>query len=272
MDIIVCMKQVIDLEQIRIKPDTRQPVTEGLPVLFGDFEKCALEEAVRIKEKHGGKVTVVAAGSPKLKDTIKEALAIGADEAVILTDPAFQGSDAMGSARLLAKTIARIGEVSTELVAGCRSYDLILLGDGSADNYSGEVPSRLAELLDLPQVGAVREIEVLDGSVRATRDLEDALEIVEVDLPAVVSVTSELNTPRLPPLSAILKAGRKPLHVWGPDDVGVSADEVGAAASVVEVLSNLAPVQDRKGIIFEGAEEGVLELIKVLQQEGVLEG
>ena len=261
MNIIVCMKQVVDLEQIRIKPDTRQPVLEGLPVLFGDFEKCALEEAVRIKEKVGeAKITAVAVGSAKLKDTIKEALAIGADEAVILTDPAFEGSDAMGSARTLAKAIDKIGE-----------YDLILLGDGSADNYSGEVPPRLAELLGLPQAGFAREIEVLDGAVRVTRDLEDALEVVEVGLPAVVSVTSELNTPRLPPLSAILKAGRKPLETWGPDDVGVAVDEVGAGASVVEVLSNLAPVQDRKGILYEDPEEGVGELVKALEAEGVLE-
>jgi electron transfer flavoprotein beta subunit len=256
MNVVVCMKQVIDLEQIRIKPDSRQPVVEGLPVLFGDFEKCALEEAVRIKEKHGGKVVAVAAGSPKLKDTIKEALAIGADEAVILTDPAFQDSDAMGSARLLAKTIEKIGE-----------YDLILLGDGSADNYSGEVPPRLAELLGLPQVASVREVDVLDGRVRAVRDLEDALEVLEVDLPAVLAVTSELNTPRLPPLSAILKAGRKPLHVWGPGDVGVTAEEVGAEASVVEVLRNLAPVQDRKGVMCEDE----ADLVRALQQEGVLE-
>jgi electron transfer flavoprotein beta subunit len=260
MNIIVCMKQIIDLEQIRIKADTRQPVVEGLPVLFGDFEKCALEEAVRIKEKHGGKVTAIAAGSPKLKDTIKEALAIGADEAVILIDPAFQGSDTMGSAHLLAKTIEKIGD-----------YDLILLGDGSTDNYSGQVPPRIAELLGLPQVAFAREIEVLDDGLRVARDLEDALEVVEVDLPAVVSVTGELNTPRLPPLSAILKAGRKPLHVWGPDDVGVTADEVGPTASAVEVLSNLAPVQDRKEIIFEDEEEGVVEVVKALQQEGVLE-
>ena len=256
MNIIVCMKQVIDLEQIRIKPDTRQPILEGPPLLFGDFEKSALEEAVRIKEKYGGKVITVAAGSPKLKDTIKEALAIGADEAVILTDPAFQDSDAMGSARLLAKAIEKIGE-----------YDLVLLGDGSADNYSGEVPPRIAELLNLPQVASVREIEVLDRRVRAVRDLEDALEVVEIDLPAVVSVTSELNTPRLPPLSAILKAGRKPVISWGPNDVGLTVGEVGAAAAVVEVLSNLAPLQNRKGIILEDE----AKLVKALQQEGVLE-
>ncbi len=256
MNIVVCMKQVIDLEQIRIKAETRQPVVEGLPVLFGDFEKCALEEAVRIKEKHGGKVTAVAAGSAKLKDTIKQALAIGADEAVILTDPAFQDSDAMGSARLLARAIEKIGE-----------YDLILLGDGSTDNYSGEIPPRLAELLDLPQAASVREIEVLDAQVQVVRDLEDASEVMQVDLPAVISVTSELNTPRLPPLSAILRAGRKPLHVWGPDDVGVTASEVGAEAAVVEVLSNLAPVQDRKGIMCEDE----AELVLALQQQGVLE-
>jgi len=254
------MKQVIDLEKIRIKPDSRQPVLDGLPVLFGDFDKCALEEAVRIKEKQGGKVTAVAAGSAKLKDTIKEALAIGADEAVILTDSTLQGSDTMGSARLLAKAVQKIGE-----------YDLVLLGDGSADNYSGQVPPRLAELLNLPQVAAVRELEVLEGSVRAVRDLEDALEVVEVDLPAVISVTSELNTPRLPPLSAILKAGRKPVHTWGPDDLGLAADSVGAAASAVEVLSNLAPVQDRKEILFEDLEEGVVELVNALKREGVLE-
>jgi electron transfer flavoprotein beta subunit len=264
MNIIVCMKQVVDLEQIRIKADSRQPVTDGLPVLFGDFEKCALEEAVRIREKHGGKVTVVAAGSPKLKDTIKEALAIGADEAVILTDPVFAGSDTMGSARLLAKAINKIGEETGQ-------YDLILLGDGSADDYSGQVPPRIAELLGLPQVGFAREMEVLDNALRVVRDLEDALEVVEVDLPAVISVTTELNIPRLPPLSAILKAGRKPLHVWGPDDVGITADEVGSTASAIEVLSNLAPVQDRKEIIFEDEEEGVAELVKALEQEGVLE-
>jgi electron transfer flavoprotein beta subunit len=260
MNIIVCMKQVIDLEKIRIKADSRQPVLDGVPVLFGDFDKCALEESVRIKEKLGGKVTAVSAGSGKLKDTIKEALAIGADEAVILTDPALQGSDTMGSARILAKAIEKIGE-----------FDLILLGDGSDDNYSSQVPPRLADLLNLPQVASVREMEVLDDRVRAVRDLEDALEVVEVDLPAVISVTSELNTPRLPPLSAILKAGRKPVQTWGPDDLELAADSVGAAASTVEVLSNLAPIQNRKEIVFEDAEEGVVELVNALDREGVLE-
>lgn len=265
MNIVVCMKQVIDLEQIRVKPETREPVIDGLPVVFGDYEKSALEQAVRIKEQFGGVITAIAVGSAKLKETIKEALAIGADEAVILTDEAFKGSDAMGSARALAKTIEKIGD-----------WDLILMGDSSADDYSGEIPARVAELLNLPSVMAVRGLEILSESgsntntLRVVRDMADSLEVLEVDLPAVIGVTSELNTPRLAPLSAILKAGRKPLHEWGPDDIGLNADEFGPDASVVIELSNLAPVQDRKGIIYEDPEQGVVEVVKALHQEGVL--
>jgi electron transfer flavoprotein beta subunit len=275
MRIIVCMKQILDLEKIRIKADTREPVLEGLPVHFGDFEKNALEEAVRIKEKHGDpsavsgqgvgynvvQITAVAIGSPKLKDTIKEALAIGADEAIILTDPLFGGSDTMGSARTLAKVIEKIGE-----------YDLILLGEGSTDNHSGQVPSRLAELLGLPQVTYVRELQVLEGKrLRAVRDLEDALVVVEVNLPAIVSVTGEINQPRLPPLTAILKAARKPTKTWGPNDIGITAAEVGVSASKITVLSNLALALERKQVLFEGeVGESVDSLVKALEREGVL--
>ena len=262
MRIIVCMKQVLDLEKIRIKTETREPVLDGVPLRLGDFEKNALEAAVRIKEAgEGVTVTVVSAGSPKLKDTIKEALAIGADEAIILTDPAFQGSDAAGSALALARAIEKAGD-----------YDLILLGEGSTDEYSGQVPPRLAEILGLPQITYVRELELLEGGrLRAVRDLDDVLETVEVRLPAVVSVTSELNQPRLPALTAILKAARKPLLTWGPEEIGLSKEEVGSGAAKVVELSNLAPAQERKEMIFEEDVEGaVAKVLKALEQEGVL--
>jgi len=261
MHIIVCMKQVVDLQQIRIKRLTREPVLEGLPLLFGDFDKNALEEAVRVKEGGEARVTAVAVGSAKLRETIKEALAIGADEAVILTDPAFEGSDAMGSARVLAAAIEKIGP-----------FDLILTGEGSADEYSSQVPSRLAELLGLPQITCVRELEVLEGRIRAVRDLEDSLLVVEAGLPALVSVTGELNQPRLPALTAILRAGRKPLYEWTAAEVGLEEADVGAPASTLQVLSNLAPEQDRKGVIYDGAaDEAVANLLDDLIREGVLD-
>lgn len=261
MHILVCMKQIPDLEKIRIKADTREPVLEGLPVLFGDFDKNAMEEAVRIKEKQADtKVTVAAIGSAKLKDTIKEALAIGADEAVIITDAAFAGSDEAGTALTLARVVAKLGDV-----------DLVLMGEGSADDHSGQVPSRLAELLGWPQLTYLRGLAVKDGRLEGVRDLEEALETVEAALPAVVSVVGEINTPRLPALTAILKAARKPLTTWGASDLGLAPEQVGSAASVIDTLRNLAPAQQRKEVVLEGsADEVVEELLKALEREGVL--
>ena len=260
MEIIVCMKQVPDLDQIRIKRETREPVLEGAPFLFGAFEKNALEEAVRIKEKHGGKVTAVALGTPKLKDLIIEALAIGADEAIILTDPVFAGGESASTAQALAAAIRKIGK-----------FDLILMGEGSADNYSGQVIGRVAALLDLPQITYVRELQIEGNRVHATRDLEDALEIVEGDFPILVSATGELNTPRLPPLTAILKAARKPTQIWTPADLGLTKEQVGANAALVKTLSNRAPEQERKQVLFESeVDKSVDELVKALQKEGAL--
>lgn len=262
MHIAVCMKQVVDLEQIRIRSDTRAPVLEGLPVQFGGFDKNALEAAVQIKEgTQDTKVTVLASGSARLKDTVKEALAMGADEAVLLIDPQFEELDSAGSALVLSKALQKIGDV-----------DLVLLGEGSDDEYSGEIPARVAELLNLPHLTYVRRLTILDGArLQVEQDFEDELELVEVESPAVIGVTSELNEPRLPPLTAILKAASKPVQTWTMADLNLNDQEVGAAAAQIETISNLAPLQARKGLIFEDAEEGIAAIIKALRHEGVLD-
>lgn len=259
MDIVVCMKQVPDLQQIRIKD--RQAVLENVPFVWGDIDKNAMEEAAKIKEKLGdGKITVVAKGSERLQQGILEPLAMGADEAVLLTDPAFAGSDSEGTARILAKAIEKIG-----------SYDLVILGEGSTDNYSGIVCSALAELLNLPEITYVRELEVEDGKIRGIRNMEESFEVMEATLPALVTVTQEINEPRLPKFMAIRKAGAKPKHEWGPADLGLSAEEVGEEAKSVETLSNLAPEQDRKQVILKGdRDEQVTALVDALTKEGVL--
>lgn len=262
MKIVVCMKEVIDLAQLRYKSDKRTPVLEGLPVFLGQFEKHALEEAVKIKEAIEGVqvIAMAASGGGKLKESIKEALAIGADEAVLINDPALDGSDAPGSAQVLAAAIEKVGEV-----------DLIMLGEGSDDEYSGQIPSRLAAILGLPQITYVRELVVMNEKIRATRDLEKELEVSECDLPVVISVTSELNTPRLPPLTAILKAGKKPMHEWTLADLGINNDQVGSTSSKVKVFSNLAPEQNRKNITFEGdLDEQLDQLLKALEHDGVI--
>ena len=260
MNIIVCMKQVVDLQQIRIKRDTRQPVMEGLPVQLGDMDKNALEEAVKIKEKHGAKVTVLSVGSIKLKETILQALAMGADDATLVVDAACDGLDPASTALALAAAVKKIG-----------AADLVLFGEGSTDNYSGQVCPRVAEILELPQITYVRELTVENGMVTAVRDMENALDVVKANLPLAVSVTSEINKPRRPPLTQILRASRKPLNLWTLSDLGITAEIVGAASSSVRVVSNLAPAQERKGIMFEGdVDQAVGKLVEALRKEGAL--
>lgn len=261
MHVIACMKQVVDLQQIRIKRDTREPVLEGLPVQFGDFDRNALEEAVRIKEKHGAKVTVLSAGSGKLKDAMLEALAMGADEASIVVDPVCEGSDTAASAMTLVEAIKKIGP-----------FDLILVGEGSADNYSGQIGSRIAEILNIPQITYAREVTIEGNMITAVRDVEGTLEIVRAQTPVVVSVTSEINKPRRASLSQILRASRKTLNSWTLKDLGIDQSRVGLQSSAIQVLSNVAPLQERKGVIFEGnLDEAVGKLIDALRREGGLQ-
>ncbi len=256
MNIIVCVKQTYDLQQVRIRKETRQPILENVPITLGNIDKNALEEAVRIKEKLGGKILAISAGPGSLEETIKEALAMGADEALLVIAPELEGLESALSAMLLAKAVKEVGP-----------YDLILLGEGSTDNYSGQVGPRLAELLDLPQVTYVKSLSVKDRSLTAVRSLEDCFEDVEVELPAVVSVVSELNEPRIPAVTQILKAGRKPKKILKPADLGINLKDF---SPQLETVSNLAPVQERKGILFKNGPKEIPILMKALEEEGFL--
>jgi electron transfer flavoprotein beta subunit len=260
MDIIVCLKQNVDIKQVRIKKETREPVLEGLPLLFGDMDKNALEEGVRIKEREGGKVIALSVSSTKLRDTIKDALAGGADEAVILIDPLFANLDSKMTAKILASAIQKIAK-----------FDLILLGEGSTDNYSGQVGPRLAELLDLPAISYVRQLEHADNKIKATRNMEESFEVVESKLPVLVSVTSGINEPRIPSLMQILKVAQKPLQEWNAFTIGLTAADLGERDS--QLINNLAPVEQRKKVIWDGTpDENVNNLVNALLKEGVLGG
>ncbi len=250
MDIIVCIKQNPDLQQIRIK--NRQPILEGVPMVFGDLDKNALEEAIKIKEAHGGKVVVLSLGTAKLKEGVKEPLAMGADEAYIVTNTP-PNADPSFTAQVLADAVKKIG-----------NFDLILCGEASSDDYTGQVPSRLAEILDLPQATYVRKVEVQGDKVILERNLEDGFEVVEATGPVLVSVAGEINEPRLPSVMQIMKANKKPKTEWSVADVSATA-----ASEVVEVKSNLAEEQDRKNQIFEGP-DAIDKFVDALIREGVL--
>lgn len=242
MNIVVAMKQIPDLRQIRIR--NSQPILEDVPLTFGNIDKNALEAGVQLKEALGGKVIVVAAGSEALEDTIKEALAAGADEALLVLDNQLENIDSACSADLIAQAVMNLDEV-----------DLILFGEGSGDNYSGQVGSRVAGLLDLAQASYVKSIEIEGNSVTVIRSLEDCEEVLEAQLPLVVSVLADINEPRIPSVSQILKAGKKPKEILELKLPGEAA---------VKTLSNLAPQMQRKQIPVKSARD----LVQALADEG----
>jgi electron transfer flavoprotein beta subunit len=255
VDIVVCVKTNPDLQMVRIKD--REAVTEAVPYKIGDLEKNALEAAVVLRDAVGGKVVALclAEGDRKAAEGIKVALAMGADEAVVIDDPALAAPDQAAVAAALAAAVKKLD-----------ACDLLLLGEGSTDNYTGQVGPRLAELLGVPQIGYARKVEAADGVVRCERSMDDMLETLEAPLPAVVTVVSEINDPRIPGLMQIMKAKSKPLQVWSLADLGIPAPE-----AVREVVSNLAEEQDRKHILFEGsAAEQADAFVDALIREGVL--
>ncbi len=249
MNIVVAMKQIPDLQQIRIR--NRKPVLDGVPSALGVIDKNALEAAVLLKEKQGGKVIVLSAGNEEVEETVKEALAAGADEAFLVLDDDLEGADGSTKAMVLAEAINKIEDVG-----------LILFGEGSGDNYSGQVGSRVAELLGMPQAAYASSIEINDSSAVITRSLEDGDEILEVSLPVVVSVLGDINEPRIPSVTQILKAGRKPKEVLELEDLEINL----TGLPEIMTVSNLAPETDRKQVKVASVEE----LLQALRTEGVI--
>jgi len=221
MDIVVCLKQIYDLAQIKVDNASR-PVTEGVARKLSDFDKNALEEALRIKDKHGGNVIALIRGT---KDAAKEALAMGADEAVVYN----ADFDSLGTASLLAGTIEKM------------KYDLILCGEASIDDYSFQIGPRLAEALGIPLLTYARKIELRDGEIIAERELENRYEVAKARLPALVTVTKEINEPRIPTLLQILGASKKKTTEISP-----TKPEAG-----IETLSIQAIEMKRKEVILK---------------------
>ena len=255
----MCLKQAVDVSQLKVDPATRQLITAIAPRKMSDFDKNALEEAIRLKEKLGdSEVFTVTVSSEDAKAVLREALAMGADKAYIVNDANVKDVDTSGTAFVLAKAIKKIGECS-----------LILCGETSLDSFSGLVGSRLAELLGLPQITSVRKLSVEGDAVVAERTLENANETVRAKLPCLVSVTREINQPRIPSLMMIMKASKKEIVSWTVADLGVQQDKLVSKIELVEVL---APKTERKKIKITGdsVQEIAEKLAKALIQEGVV--
>jgi electron transfer flavoprotein beta subunit len=253
---VVCAKQVYNVEGLKVDPETRSLITERVERKISDFDKNALEEALRIREKEGGTVTVLTLGPPTAADAAKEALNMGADAAFLIGGLDAIGLDARGTADTLAAAVDKIG-----------GFDLIVCGEASIDMYSAQVGPRLAERLGIPSVSHVRKVTIDNGTVTAERDLEDAYETVETPLPALLTVTKEINKPRIPTITMIIKGSKKVVKTLG-------AAELGPLPKIsVKVMRAAAPVTERKRVEVAGKPTEVAEtLARQLIKDGVVEG
>jgi electron transfer flavoprotein alpha/beta subunit len=261
MEIVVCVKQVPDTTEVKIDPVTNTLIRQGVPSIVNPFDKNALEAALQLKEKHGGKVTVVSMGPPQAKDALKECLAMGADSAILVSDRAFGGADTLATSYTLAAAIRKIGDV-----------DLILFGKQAIDGDTAQVGPEVAEHLDLPQVTYVAKIEVEGRTARVEREHEDGYEVIEFGLPAVATVVKSANEPRFPTVKGTMRANRAEIPVWTAGELVVDANRLGLKGSPTQVRKIFTPKQRVQGVLIQKdtAREAVSELIAKLTEAKIV--
>lgn len=260
MNIIACIKQVPDTEtQIKIDPAGKSIVQDDIKWVMNPYDEFAVEEAIRLKEKFGGEVTVVGLGPKRVTESLRTALAMGADKAVLISDPALDGSDSLATAKALAAAIKGL------------EYDIIIAGQRGVDEDSGVVGSALADMLGIPSISLAVKLEVAeDGkSAKVNRPVEGQTLVIETSLPALITAQKGLNEPRYASLPGIMKAKKKPLEEKTVADLGIDASEVGEAARKLTIIQLTPPPQRAAGKIVDGEtpEEKAAALTKLLREE-----
>ncbi|MDI3310729.1 MAG: electron transfer flavoprotein subunit beta/FixA family protein [Thermoanaerobacterium sp.] len=260
MNILVLIKQVPDTNEVRIDPVTKTLIREGVPSIINPDDKNALEEAIRIREKVGGKVTVISMGPTQAEVALREALAMGADEAYLLTDRAFAGADTYATAKALSKAIEKF------------QYDIVFCGRQAIDGDTAQVGPQIAEQLNIPQVTYVRKVEIGGDKLIVERALEDGYEIIEVKTPVLLTAIKELNVPRYPSIKGIFNAyNKKEVKILTADDLDVDKNELGLKGSPTKVVATSTPSTERAGEIFTGnIKEAVQNLVERLNSRHVI--
>ena len=266
MNMIVCVKQVMDPEappaSFKIDASANKVVPPaGISPVLDPYAEYAVEAALKIKDTEGGKITAISLGPNQLRDIVKKPLSMGADELILLEDAAFAEGDSWSTAHALAMVIKKIGE-----------YDIIFCGREASDWNAGQVGSGIAEILGLPSVTLVKKIDITDGKAKVERVTDDGYEVVEVSLPALITVSSEIGEPRYPTIRGIMAAKKKEPVIWKPDDIGVEPSEVGAAGRHTKLIKLFQPVREGKCEMIEGEspEEAGANLAQKLREAKIL--
>lgn len=263
MNIIVCIKQVPDTQEIKINPETNTLMREGVQSIVNPFDMYAIEEALRIKEKVGGKVTVLSMGPQQAEEALREAISMGVDEMVLMTDRAFAGSDTWATSYTLAKGIQKLGQ-----------FDLIICGKQAIDGDTAQVGPGIAESLDIPQVTYVKKTEeIKEGMARFERMTEEGYEVIETPLPCLITVVKEINIPRLPSLKGKIRAKQAPVIKLTAKEINAEADKLGLKGSPTVVDKIFAPQKRTGGQILQGTtEEVVNKLVEAVRDVVIASG
>lgn len=260
MDIVVCIKQVPDTTDVKIDPKTNTLMREGVASIINPFDMYAIEEGVRIKEKKGGKVTVLTMGPPQAESALREALSMGADQAILVSDRAFAGSDTWATSYTLSMALKKIP-----------SYSLIICGKQASDGDTAQVGPGIAAHLDLPQITYVRKIEeIADDYIVAERLLEEGTEVIRAPLPCLLTVIKEINEPRIPSLRGKLAAKKAQITLWKSADLGCVPADLGLDGSPTKVVKIFNPPPRAGGEILKGEPEEVARQLAAKLKDAVI--
>ena len=262
MKVVVCIKQVPSASDAKIDPETKRIVREGSKAMLNPFDLYAIEEALRIREKRGGEVVVLSMGPESAKNSLIEALSMGADKAVLLCDRAFAGSDTWATSYALAKAIETIGGV-----------DLLLCGKQAVDGDTAQVGPGIAAKLDIMQAANVMNVdEIGEDTITVSRMNENGFDVLRLRLPALLTILKDINVPRIPKLKTARKARFAEITVWKPDDIGADRDMIGLNASPTCVVKTAPPaVRDTVTVKIEGEpSDSASALAKELFRLGIL--
>lgn len=264
MNIIVCVKQIQDPEipvsKFRLDENNKKVVPpEDIPQVMNPYDEMAVELAIRIKERFGGQITILTIGDDSTARVIKHALAMGADEGIILQDRAFEDSDSFGTAYILSRAIRKIDD-----------YDLILCGRQAADWDEGMVGIILAEILELPVVTLVESVDLIEGRLQVKRVMLDGSQVFAVFSPVLLTVSHEMGLPRLPSGWGIISASRKEIPIWDAKAIKADTNRTGAGASRKKMVKLYIPVKERKCEMIEGEtpEEAAGILAEKMREKG----
>lgn len=247
MHFIVCIKQVPNTTNVQIDQKTGTLKREGVESIINPFDEYAIEEAIRLKERFGGKTTVITMGPPQAETALREAIGRGIDNAVLVTDRAFAGADTWATSYTLASAIKTLGD-----------YDVIICGKQATDGDTAQVGPGVAEMLDIPHVAYVKKIETIDDkSMKVERMMEDGYDLIEMPLPALISVVKEINSPRLPSLRGMMNAKKAVIQKMTAVDIKAEAQRIGLTGSPTQVLKIFSPAARPGGEVLQGSPEEV---------------